>query len=437
MGLIRNVHSRFKDLDQIIEELKETGLEEEQLASYYNLKKIYESGEKGFDKLDRYVDKQEGIMYKEGRKIDYLENRLEQIKDNDHMGFSAKRKQEKSLKRRIKRAKIRMKRAERAAEAKRKSAEKVEKSLNRIRKCIKKLEKSLRNMWSKSKHEIKLVKQFKDKQNIISKIYDIRTQKAINKCIKELQKYGELPIGVEAKDLNREIEKAIKNNKKPEESVVENAEPIEHVDGEIIDNKNDEEVEQVHGEVIDNEDVKEETQEYEFTSTEMPEFSWVMDPENEERGKEEEILKNDNQANTNEFKEEVKKDVFFGKDSTIDRRTVEMMQKNENNDILRAMPAEEYIAYIGFVESKRRNSEKVKYEDFLEEIQDDKYFVKQRYARTALKSLEKMKSKNLTEDEIDELDEADKFIYGKAEDYNEIEEELKRQYEQSAQEQGR
>lgn len=421
MGVGRKVHAKIKGFEDIKEELEETGLAKEQIEEYYDLYEEYATDVKDVNKLNKKERKAEDEYLKEDEKIEKIQEKMKKMRQEagplarlkfSRVFFWSKQGRiYRNLKRRLSRAKIRRELAEHTLKELKAKSKGKERSLKQKQKELKKSEKSIKKIWEQSKQEMKLIRNLNSNKDKIEQIYDEKRQKDIQSSIEELQNEGELPENVEAKDLNKEIDETIRSGQQPENSVVDEVEEeVEHVEGEVINNED-----------IEDKEKEAKSDENEKVSPEIQEQSEAKE-EKDDKTEEQEVSLDDNQENTNEFKEELKKGIIFGKNTSIDRRTIEMMQKNENSKILRSMSAEEYMAYIGFVETKRRNNEEVKYSDFVEETKDDKYSIKDRYAKTALKSLEKMKSKNLTEDEIDRMDEADKFIYGKAEDYNQIKE---------------
>lgn len=473
MGVGRKVHAKIKGFEDIKEELEETGLAKEQIEEYYDLYEEYATDVKDVNKLNKKERKAEDEYLKEDEKIEKIQEKMKKMRQEagplarlkfSRVFFWSKQGRiYRNLKRRLRRAKIRRELAEHTLKELKAKSKGKERSLKQKQKELKKSEKSIKKIWEQSKQEMKLIRNLNSNKDKIEQIYDEKRQKDIQSSIEELQNEGELPENVEAKDLNKEIDETIRSGQQPENSVVDEVEEeVEHVEGKVINNEDIEDKEK-EAKSDENEKVSPEIQEQSEAKEEKDDKTIAIEKLNKDKKQleaeinklkskhinnkelveyeqdlakveaelkklesdkteEQEVSLDDNQENTNEFKEELKKGIIFGKNTSIDRRTIEMMQKNENSKILRSMSAEEYMAYIGFVETKRRNNEEVKYSDFVEETKDDKYSIKDRYAKTALKSLEKMKSKNLTEDEIDRMDEADKFIYGKAEDYNQIKE---------------
>ena len=106
-----------------------------------------------------------------------------------------------------------LKRQIRNANSRQKHAEKVEsiasKNQNKYAKKKKVYEKWLRNVWSTSKYEIKLIQEYKEKKDLLPE----KEKKLIKKVIKEYLETGIISGEMSAKELSARIDKAIKFNK--------------------------------------------------------------------------------------------------------------------------------------------------------------------------------------------------------------------------------
>ena len=136
--------------------------------------------------------------------------------------------------------------------------------------------------------------------------------------------------------------------------------------------------------------------------------------------KEQKEEKQEENKQENDFRKSLRTGIIFH-NSSIDRRKIEEMQKQQNNKILKSMTPEEYMAYIGYVQTQKQFGKNVKYEEFLQQISQNPE-TGELYAKRAVKSLEKIEG-NKSEDEIEKMSESDKFLYGIAEDYRDIQEE--------------
>lgn len=462
MGIFRNMSSKIKSIESIVEELRSTGIAKDTIETYDFLNEVVSKDIKKVNKVNERLNKETRKLEKANYKVMRIAKRIEQIKGKSGflafiLPFGKMGKEYRILKKQLKIEKTKRKFAEKAIQQLKAQLKVPNKRLKYSLKRLNAKGKEIRSLWNQNKYQMKLVNEFDYNRNKLEKIYDQESVVAIGYCVQALRQNGDLPLGMDAKSLCQEISKAkrsrtknlqefsvvrlakekgtsvknlleIKDKKKEKKPrVIEEIEQeempkeMEEEEQEVIIEENIPKVEEQEEMVEDNP----EKEEYEMTATEIPEATGVEDEEIEREEKED-----SSNVQSNEFKETLQENTIFA-NSTIDRKRIEEMQKNQNSKILRAMTPEEFIAYVGYVQTQKNGEQPVKYEEFLEKM-NGKTDEAKMYAKRAIKSLEKM-TVDKSEEEIGKMSEGDKFLYGIAEDYKNVVEEEGMNKEEQAQ----
>lgn len=352
------------------------------------------------------------------------------------------------LKRRRKRAKIRRKLAEHTLKELKAKAKGQERTLKQKRKELKKSEKEIRKLWEENKDEIKLMRTINKNKQKVEQVYDEKQKENMVSAMNELQKEGELPLDVEAKDLNNEVEEAVRTGKRPENSVVDEIKIEEEKDSqEITSNekeveKKDHEENQKDDKTLEIENLNRQKQQIEaeleslkYTkSKEVEEYKRdlakieaALKNLEEEKSDQKDVLNEkesidslESESEKDTFKKELRQSTLFA-NSSIDRRKIEVLQKNLKNKELKGMTPEEFMTYIGFLEVQKRSNGPATYDEYLRqtkmEEEHEKIDVSSKYAKIATRSLEKMLN---GEEKIEEMDVGTELIAKMAEEYNKI-----------------
>lgn len=436
MGIFRNMSSKIKSIESIVEELRSTGIAKDTIETYDFLNEVVSKDIKKVNKVNERLNKETRKLEKANYKVMRIAKRIEQIKGKSGflafiLPFGKMGKEYRILKKQLKIEKTKRKFAEKAIQQLKAQLKVPNKRLKYSLKRLNAKGKEIRSLWNQNKYQMKLVNEFDYNRNKLEKIYDQESVVAIGYCVQALRQNGDLPLGMDAKSLCQEISKAKRSRTKnlQEFSVVrlakEKGTSVKNL-LEIKDKKKEKKPRVI--EEIEQEEMVEdnpEKEEYEMTATEIPEATWVEDEEIEREEKED-----SSNVQSNEFKETLQENTIFA-NSTIDRKRIEEMQKNQNSKILRAMTPEEFIAYVGYVQTQKNGEQPVKYEEFLEKM-NGKTDEAKMYAKRAIKSLEKM-TVDKSEEEIGKMSEGDKFLYGIAEDYKNVVEEEGMNKEEQAQ----
>ena len=295
---------------------------------------------------------------------------------------------------------------------------KNDKKVKASNKSLKHNKRYLKQLWKEHKSEIKLINYIEDNKQIIKMVYGKEEVEAINLCVEALQKDRYLPFNISTEYLYSEIKKSIEQNIrghiKPQLSISKLADEKGITTLEAIKEENKEYEEkdsENHTKTSEKEDKKENSNE---------DKSQVEERDNEKGSKDEKLNKR-----VNKFREEMGKNSIFAKTS-IDRKGIINIQKRLKDEKLKTLSPEDFIAFLGYMESQANANKEVNYEKFLKTISEDSTKVdnKKLYSKHAIKSLEEMiaKSGQMKKEEIVEMSKEEKFMYNIAKEYKRIKE---------------
>lgn len=147
--------------------------------------------------------------------------------------------------------------------------------------------------------------------------------------------------------------------------------------------------------------------------------AWKKSKENKKNVEKQQTKK----SSKKNFKKETQEDVVFGKNNTIDRNIIETL-KTKVNPELGSLSPEEFMAFVGSMNAKKVNNEKIDSNKILSEIKKEENKSQNTiYAKQAIKDLETMlKNMDKVKDK-EQMNESDKFIYAFAKSYKRAQEE--------------
>lgn len=210
MGLFRKIRAKF-NVERVVADLMDVGIAKDEVKTYLNVARKEE-------KEGEIAKQAQKAIQREDKNIEQLRAEIGKEHENHPI-----RSRIRLLSKRMRNLKRQM----RNANARKKHAEKVEsiasKNQNKYSKKKKVYEKWLRNVWSTSKHEIKLIQEYKEKKDLLPE----QEKLLIKKAIKEYLENGIISGEMSAKELTARIDKAIKfkqtDNKNKQKSQEDNS----------------------------------------------------------------------------------------------------------------------------------------------------------------------------------------------------------------------
>lgn len=85
MGVFRKIYSKFKGIEVIEEDFKETGLRLEELEVYENYREVYEKKIRDIEKINKREAKAEWKYLKEDKNIEQIKKRIEKLKEKSRI----------------------------------------------------------------------------------------------------------------------------------------------------------------------------------------------------------------------------------------------------------------------------------------------------------------------------------------------------------------
>lgn len=219
-GKIRNIHEFISPIENIEEELRSSGIAEEELETYTDLRDVYEKKITDLNKINIIEANADKEYQKYDRQCEAFENKMNETK-KEHLlkiykPFSKERKEYKKWKKLYERAKAsrdiskhELKMAERQGKRLSKSAEITERYLISS-------EKALRNLSKQYKYEIKLVNELQQSQSELQIMYGKEKVETINDLMKNIKEDKNFIVNNNgnAKNMYENLQKDIKSYRK-------------------------------------------------------------------------------------------------------------------------------------------------------------------------------------------------------------------------------
>ena len=217
---------------EIMEEYKTSGVTNESIQMYMEVKKVLKGQMKYTNKVERKYDEQsnEKRYYEEKHKN--CVKKMEKLKEKNPVKtklalipivgrFGKVAKKYNRLRRQAKRSKFIMKSAEKNMKDLEPVCKKCEKKLKLTAKDLKRCEKALKRSYKADKSKIELSKMFMENENILRKVYEKESFECIKQCVEKIrsgEKNVELPEGFDStKDLMKKMKLDIKAKTKGKE----------------------------------------------------------------------------------------------------------------------------------------------------------------------------------------------------------------------------
>lgn len=219
-------------ISEVMEEYKTSGVTNESIEMYKEVKKVLKGQMKYTDKVERKYDEQSEEKEYYEKKHEKCVKKMEKLKE-DHpvktklalipiVGrFGKVAKEYNRLRRKAKRSKFRMKLASKNMKDLEPVCKKCKKELELTAKDLKRCEKALKRSYKADKSKIELSKMFIEKENILRRVYEKESFKSIEQYVEKIrsgEKNVELPEGIDStKDLLKKIKSDIKAKTKGKE----------------------------------------------------------------------------------------------------------------------------------------------------------------------------------------------------------------------------
>lgn len=219
-------------IPEIMGEYKTSGVTNESIEMYTEVKKVLKGQMNYTDKVERKYDEQskekDYYEHKHEKCIEKMENLKENYPVRTKLAlipivgrFGKVAKEYNRLRRKAKRSKFRMKLARKNMKDLEPVCEKCKKDLKLTAKDLKRCEKALKRSYKADKSKIELSKMFIEKENILRRVYEKESFKSIEQYVEKIrsgEKNVELPEGIDStKDLLKKIKSDIKAKTKGKE----------------------------------------------------------------------------------------------------------------------------------------------------------------------------------------------------------------------------
>ncbi len=234
MGMGRFIHSKVRNEENIIQDLKSAGIAPEEVNRHEFLMKTWENQAEKLSDVNKELIKAEDKSEKIDSELKKYKEQLDKLRSKctpkilapvmySRIFFTSKNgKKYRNIKKKIERKKAIKEVIEeqvKMLEAKKKEENKEN---NKIKKDVKNKKSELIKIWKKSKYEMKTIEVLKHSIEIKNNVYDKSQMKNIIKMIQE----EKMPEDVSVKDLCKEIETATKKKQKPKDSIMDKISPI-------------------------------------------------------------------------------------------------------------------------------------------------------------------------------------------------------------------
>ena len=219
-------------ISEVMEEYKTSGVTNESIEMYKEVKKVLKGQMKYTDKVERKYDEQSEEKEYYEKKHEKCVKKMEKLKE-DHpvktklalipiVGrFGKVAKEYNRLRRKAKRSKFRMNLASKNVKDLEPVCKKCKKELELTAKDLKRCEKALKRSYKADKSKIELSKMFIEKENILRRVYEKESFKTIEQYVEKIrsgEKKVKLPEGIDStKDLLKKIKSDIKAKTKGKE----------------------------------------------------------------------------------------------------------------------------------------------------------------------------------------------------------------------------